>query len=94
MQTIFFLFGFAFAAIQVGTITITMDICPAERRATHLAIIAVVNLPSMLVATGIGGLLWTGPERYTLVAGLAIAAVALSLAMMPRLREPRGRAKA
>ena len=94
MQAIFFLFGFAFSAIQVGTITITMDICPAERRATHLAIIAVVNLPSMLVATGIGGLLWTGPQRYTLVAGLAIAAVALSLAMMPRLREPRGTAKA
>ena len=94
MQTIFFLFGFAISAIQVGTVTVTMDICPAERRATHLAIIAVVNLPSMLVATGIGGLLWTGPQRYTLVAGLAIAAVALSLAMMSRLREPRGRAKA
>jgi MFS family permease len=92
LRTIFFLLGFTISAIQVGTVTITMDICPAERRATHLAIIAVVNLPSMLVATGIGGLLWTGPERYTLVAGLAIASVALSLAMMPRLREPRGAA--
>lgn len=90
LRTIFFLFGFAISAIQVGTVTVTMDICPAERRATHLAIIAVVNLPSMLIATGIGGLLWTGPERYGLVAGLAIAAVAASLALTARLREPRG----
>jgi MFS family permease len=94
LRTIFFLFGFSFSAIQVGTITITMDICPSERRATHLAIIAVVNLPSMLLATAVGGLLWTGPERYTLVAGLAIAAVAASLALMPRLREPRGATQA
>ncbi|MCX5682899.1 MAG: MFS transporter, partial [Planctomycetota bacterium] len=43
LRTIFFLFGFAFTAGQVGTFTITMDICPAERRATHLAIISVVN---------------------------------------------------
>jgi len=88
------LVGFAISAIQVGTVTVTMDICPAERRATHLAIIAVVNLPSMLIATGIGGLLWTGPERYGLVAGLAIAAVAASLALTARLREPRGEVQA
>jgi len=92
LRAIFFLFGFAFFALQVGTMTMTLEICPAARRATHLAIIALVNLPSMLAATTVGGLVWTGPERFPHVAGLAIACVTVSLVLMARVREPRSSA--
>jgi len=86
---IFLLFGFAQTTWQIGTMTLTLEICPLQKRSTYLAVIAFVCFASMLAASEISSLVWTGPERFTHLAILTTVAVALSLVFLVPLREPR-----
>ncbi|MBE3069725.1 MAG: hypothetical protein IMZ66_05765 [Planctomycetes bacterium] len=93
-HAIFLLFGFAFNTMNIGTMTVSLEICPARQRSTCLASISFVCLASTLVAMGTSALVWTGPERFGALAALTAASVAASLVLTVPLRDPRTAAPA
>ncbi len=86
---IFLLFGFAQYTWRIGTIVLSLEICPMRQRSTYLAVISFVCFASMFVASEISSRVWTGPERFGLLAALTWVTVALSLAFLLPLRDPR-----
>ena len=88
---IFFLFGAAFYGNQVGTTTLCVEICPPARRATYLGIMATLSAPSMILASILSTLLWSGWENYTLLALATGTAMVLSLSFLFKIEEPRNR---
>lgn len=86
---IFLLFGFAQYTWWIGTMTLSLEICPLRQRSTYLAVISFVCFASMFVASEISSLVWTGRERFAHLAVLTTVTVALSLAFLLPLREPR-----
>jgi MFS family permease len=86
---VFFVFGFAFYAIQVGTNVLRLEICPPERRATALAVVAAVNLPTMLAATALSAALAGIPGGFTYLAASAGACTVASTVLLAPLRDPR-----
>jgi MFS family permease len=84
----FFGMGFVFAARQVGGSTLLLEIAPAERRATALAVASLVQVGSLLVCSGLSALFWQ--LGGMLPVGLAAAtAAAMTLLSLVRLQEPR-----
>ena len=47
-QVVFFLYGFGFFASEVGNMSLGLEICRMENRASYLAIGSLINLPGML----------------------------------------------
>jgi MFS family permease len=88
-RAIFFLFGFAFFALQVGANTLSLEICPLQDRSTYLAIILFFNLPTMAAATAASAVLWNEGRGFWMLAVLTIVCAGSSLALAARLREPR-----
>lgn len=88
-HAIFLLFGFAFNTMNIGTMTVSLEICPARQRSTCLASISFVCLASTLAAMGTSALVWTGPERFGALAALTAASVAASLVLTVPMRDPR-----
>lgn len=88
-RAIFFLYGLAFYVQNTGQITMGMEIVPVQRRSTVLAVMWLVNLPSMLAAAGLCALLRSTSGSFTLTAALAAVTVTLSLAAALRMPDPR-----
>ncbi|MBN2584613.1 MAG: MFS transporter [Planctomycetes bacterium] len=88
-RAIFFVYGFAFYIQNVGQMTMAMEIVPVRRRATVLGVMSLVNLPSMLVATGICAIVRSTSGSFTLTAAIAATAIVLSLAAVLRMSDPR-----
>lgn len=57
-RALFALYGAALWVNLVGHNTVTLELLPTERRATVLATFSVVQVPSMLIASQLGALLW------------------------------------
>jgi MFS family permease len=91
---VFFVFGFSFYTMQVSLHALRLDVCPAERRSTALAITALVTLLSMLAATGISATVKGLDMHFAWLAGLAGAFVLVSLVVILRMPEPRTRVAA
>ena len=89
-RAIFFLFGFAFFSLQVGRHTLVLGLCPTTRRSTYLAMTSLVNLPSILAATGLSAAVWRDGVGFVHLAWSTAACVALSLVLVSRVRDPRG----
>ena len=87
--TIFMLFGFAFYSDQVGTTTLCIEISPLKRRATYLAIMSTLTMPSMLVASAVSSWVWTATETFSFLAAITAATMAVSLYYLARIDEPR-----
>jgi len=88
---ILFLFGGALYCNQVGTTTLSIEICPPERRATYLAIMSTLTMPTTLLASGVSTVIWTLTESFALLSAVTAATIVLSLAFLVRIEEPRGR---
>ena len=86
---IFLLFGFAQYTWHIGTMTLSLEICPLRQRSTYLAVISFACFASMFLASEVSSLVWTGPERFAHLAVLTTVTVALSLAFLFPLRDPR-----
>jgi hypothetical protein len=92
-KAVFFAFGFAFYALQVGASALALELCPARGRGTFMAVITFASLPSLLAATGTSALVWNRTGRFDLIAWATLACVAASvvlLAVMPNPRKARG----
>jgi MFS family permease len=90
-RALFALYGAALWLNLVGHNTVTLELMPRDRRATVLATFSLVQMPSMLVASQIGALLWHADFVWVSLASAfgLLAAIATAL-MMPRksLAEP------
>jgi len=86
---IFFLFGFAFYMDRVGTSTLSIEICPADRIPTYISLLTTLMSPSMLVAAVISTLVRELTGQLMPAALLSATTVMLSLIFLSRIEEPR-----
>jgi MFS family permease len=87
---ILFLFGAALFCNQVGTTTLSIEISPPERRATYLAIMSTLTMPTTLIASVVCTVLWNLTGSFPGLAGATAACVFLSILFLVRIEEPRG----
>lgn len=85
----FLLYGAAMSINQVGMSALYLEACPVARRPTYLAVIAAVNVPSLLVAAACSTAFRNLTQSILLPASLALACVFLSFYHLHRLRRPR-----
>lgn len=78
-RVLFALYGAATWVNLVGHNTMTLQLLPQERRSTVLAVFALVQVPSMLVAAELGAWLWHAGVSFHWIAGLSAVGIAGSL---------------
>lgn len=83
-RALFALYGAALWVSLVGHNTVTLELLPSARRATVLATFSAAQVPSMLIASQLGALLW--PAGFAWVSG--ISAVGLLAAWVTALKMP------
>ncbi|MBN1351892.1 MFS transporter [candidate division KSB1 bacterium] len=88
-MAIFFLFGTAAYANDIGIVTLTLEICPVEKRSTYLALIAFVNLPVQLGCSLVSAVAWTLTQNLPLLSLFTIVFLVLSTIFLAQLQEPR-----
>ncbi len=88
---LFFIFGAGFYGNQVGTTTLCIEICPTERRATYLGIMATLTAPTLILASILSTALWGWKENYSLLALATGISMLVSLVYLARIEEPRNR---
>ena len=86
---ILFLFGAALFCNQVGTTTLSIEICPPERRATYLAIMSTLTMPTTLLASVVCTVLWALTGSFPSLAAATATCVFLSILFLVRIEEPR-----
>lgn len=86
----FFVFGFGLFLDRVGDLTLTAELCPPERRSTFQAALGFCNVWALLLATSIGGLIYTFTGSFTFVAAGAAVLSMASILILRGLPEPRG----
>ncbi|RYZ10092.1 MAG: MFS transporter [Myxococcales bacterium] len=85
-RALFALYGAALWSNLVGHNTVTLELLPNQRRATMLATFGLVQVPSMLIASQLGALLWRG-GGFTWVA--VVSSLGLLAANATAWRLPR-----
>jgi hypothetical protein len=86
---IFFLFGFAFYMNQVGTNTLSLEICPTDRIPTYISLLTTLISPSMLGAAVISTLVRELTGQFMPAALISATTMMLSLLFLSRIEEPR-----
>jgi hypothetical protein len=81
----------AFFANQVGTTTLCIEISPPKRRATYLATMATISMPSMILASLIASWVWSGTGAFAILAAITGVSMVFSLYYLAKIDEPRGR---
>jgi MFS family permease len=78
-RVLFALYGAATWVNLVGHNTMTLELLPAARRSTVLAVFALVQVPSMLVSAELGAWLWHAGVTFHWIAGLCALGILASL---------------
>jgi hypothetical protein len=86
---LFVLFGFAFYSNQIGKNVMALEVVPKERRSSALAVVSFLNLPSMLLATGISAVISSSGGSFGYLAVPAGACVGVSLLLLLPIADPR-----
>jgi MFS family permease len=86
---IFFLLGFAFWSGFVGSLSLGLELAPLHSRTLYVALVNLVNLPSMLLASWAAGFLWELDCGLMPLAGASAASMLVSLVLLIMIREPR-----
>ncbi len=86
---LFFFFGSAMTLNMVGNSTLSLEICPVERRPTYLSLLAAVSFSSMLAAAAASTLIREWTEELRPAALLSAGFMAASMLFLIRVREPR-----
>ncbi|WP_294225257.1 MFS transporter [Prosthecobacter sp.] len=87
----YFVFGFGLFLDRVGDLTLTAELCPPDRRSTLQAVLSFCNVWSLLLATSLGGLIYTFSGSFYFVAMAAAAFSLVSIVVLSRIPEPRER---
>jgi MFS family permease len=86
---IFVLFGFAQNMLQIAGTTLNMEICPANRRSTYLAMILFIGTPSTLAAAVLSAQAGDAADRYIYIMVMTVVCLVAALAFLWRVQEPR-----
>jgi MFS family permease len=78
-RALFAMYGAATWVNLVGHNTLTLELLPAARRSTVLAVFSLVQVPSMLIAAELGAWLWQAGVAFNWIAGLCALGIAASL---------------
>ncbi len=85
----YFVLGFGLFLDRVGDLTLTAELCPPERRSTLQAIMGFCNVWSLMLATSLGGLIYSLSGSFYLVACLAAVMSLISIMILRGIPEPR-----
>jgi len=89
----FFILGLSVSGTLVGISTLAFEVAQPARRATCLAVMMVVNFPSMLLASAISTLVWSTTRSFILACLLSLTCLVLSILFLLRIEEPRKKRK-
>jgi len=85
----YFILGFGLFLDRVGDLTLTAELCPPERRSTLQAVLGFCNVWSLLLATSLGGVIYSLSGSFYLVACLAAILSLVSILILRGIPEPR-----
>jgi len=86
----YYLIGLGWSMYEVGRIVLSLEISPVKARASYLALMSGILAPTMLTASWISSTVWTcSGKDFAWVGGIAVIAVASSLALLFPVKEPR-----
>ena len=85
----YFILGFGLFLDRVGDLTLTAELCPPERRSTLQAVLGFCNVWSLLLATSLGGVIFSLSGSFYLVACLAAILSLVSILILRGIPEPR-----
>ncbi len=85
----FFILGFGLYLDRVGDLTLAAELCPPERRSTLLAILGFCHGGALILATSLGGLIYSRSGSFYLVACLAAVMSLISILILRGIPEPR-----
>ena len=85
----YFILGFGLFLDRVGDLTLTAELCPPERRSTLQAVLGFCNVWSLLLATSLGGVIYSLSGSFYLVAMLAAILSLISILILRGIPEPR-----
>jgi MFS family permease len=74
---------------RVGDLTLAAELCPVERRSTLQSVLGFCNAAAYLLATLIGGLIFTSTRSFAVVALTAASFAVVSIFILRRIPEPR-----
>ena len=74
---------------RVGDLTLAAELCPVPRRSTLQSALAFCNAIAYLVATSLGGLIFTTTGSFTAVAGASAVFGLISIIILRHIPEPR-----
>jgi len=86
---IFFVFGAGYFTNQVGNGTISLELCPYEKRATYLALIAFFDSITLVSIGMLSAIVWQITENFPFLAALSIVTIGFSTKFLLMLQEPR-----
>lgn len=86
---LFFLYGFGFFTNMIGRMTLTLEICPPQRRPTFVALVAASNFISLLLISFLSSSLQSMGLGILPNAVVAFLFMGTSLAFLLRIEEPR-----
>lgn len=87
----YFVLGFGLFLDRVGDLTLTAELCPPERRSTLQAALGFCNVWALLLATSLGGVIYSLSGSFYLVAMLAAVLSMASMLLLRGIPEPRER---
>lgn len=87
----FFILGFGQFLDKVGDLTLAAELCPPERRSTLQAVLGFCNVWALMLATSLGGVIYSLSGSFYLVACLAAVMSAISILILRGIPEPRAR---
>jgi MFS family permease len=89
---VYLLLGAGQAMNMVGRMTLNIEICPVQRRASYLAVMSALSMPAMLLASQAGSLCWwLSGKNFLVVAGIATVSMCLAFLALLQVDEPRNR---
>lgn len=86
---LFALYGAAIWVSLAGHNTMTLELVPASRRSTLLAVFSLAQVPSMLLVAELGARLWHAGVSFAWIAGLSAFGSLLALLALSAVRERR-----
>ncbi len=84
--TAFLCFGAGTGMMAVGATSLSIDICPPERRPTYVAFLTSLMMPSMLLMAGVSAGLRSLSSSFGLLAGAAFVLVSAATVFTYRIR--------
>ena len=88
-SAIFFLLGFGLPSLWVSSLTLGMEMAPQQHRSVYMGLMSLVNLPALLLASTLSGLLWWAFGSILPLAVVSVTMVAAAMVVLYKVPDPR-----